>query len=165
MLAVCFKRNQRLPPTLAFLHLRKTLFFSFSLASPLSSTLPITDHRQTQDTHTHTPTKMPVRIPTARTSEVLCFGAAGVSVFAPLYMVLPGAEERLASQTVRWAPRWERNIGFFTPAAERGMQRVKPPVERTVKRIDNRLPLEKMAKNLGGRIERSFVRFTPKPKE
>lgn len=54
MLAVCFKRNQHLPPTLAFLHLRKTLFFSFSLASPLSSTLPITDHRQTQDTHTHT---------------------------------------------------------------------------------------------------------------
>lgn len=40
---------------------------------------------------------MPVRIPKARSGEIFCFGAAGVGAFAPLYMMLPGAEERLAA--------------------------------------------------------------------
>lgn len=106
---------------------------------------------------------MPVRIPNARASEVLCFGAAGVGTLAPLYMMLPGAEERIASQTVRWAPRWERNIGYFVPPMERGINRVKPPVERAVQRIEQRLPLERFAKNVDSRIKRSIDRWQPKP--
>ena len=101
---------------------------------------------------------MPVRIPKARSGEVLCFGAAGLSAFAPFYFILPGAEERLATQTARWAPRWERNITFFKSPVERGIQRVTPPVERTVRRIDDKLPLEKMAKNVDARIKRGIER-------
>ncbi|KAI2610856.1 uncharacterized protein GGS25DRAFT_519155 [Hypoxylon fragiforme] len=96
---------------------------------------------------------MPVRIPRAKTSELATFGFAGVAGFAPFYMMLPGAEERLASQTARWAPRWERNISYFAPPAQRIAQRVEPRVEKTVKKIDNRLPLEKMAKNVDRRIK------------
>jgi len=102
---------------------------------------------------------MPVRIPAARRTEVLSFGVAGVGVFAPLYMLMPGAEERLAAQTARWAPRWERNIGYVTPRVERGIQRVKPPVERTVKKIDQRLPLEKVAKRVDTNIKKGLDRF------
>lgn len=49
---------------------------------------------------------MPIRIPAARRSELLTFGVGGIAAFAPLYMMMPGATERLASQTTRWAPRW-----------------------------------------------------------
>lgn len=49
---------------------------------------------------------MPVRIPKARSSEILTFGVGGLAAFAPLYMMMPGATERIASQTARWAPRW-----------------------------------------------------------
>ncbi|OAA67113.1 hypothetical protein SPI_01689 [Niveomyces insectorum RCEF 264] len=60
---------------------------------------------------------MPVRIPAARTSEVLSFGVAGVGAFAPLYLLLaPGAEETLARQTARWAPRWERVAARYVAA-------------------------------------------------
>ncbi|KAI1139993.1 hypothetical protein F5Y05DRAFT_380710 [Hypoxylon sp. FL0543] len=96
---------------------------------------------------------MPVRLPKARGSEVATFGLAGVAGFAPFYFMLPGAEERLATQTARWAPRWERNISYFAPPAQRIAQRVEPRVERTVKRIDDRLPLERMAKNMDRRIK------------
>lgn len=108
---------------------------------------------------------MPPRIPAARSGEVLCFGVAGIGAFAPLYFVLPGAEERLATQTARWAPRWERNIGFFVPSVERGIKRIEPPVSRTVRKIESRLPLERIAKNVDGRIKRGIERFGPKTKE
>ncbi|KAK0637096.1 hypothetical protein B0T17DRAFT_484530 [Bombardia bombarda] len=98
---------------------------------------------------------MPVRIPAANATEVLCFGAAGVGGFAPFYMMLPGAEERVARQTAKWAPRWERNITFFKSPVERGIQRVSPPVARTVQKIDQKLPLEKMAKRTDHRIAKS----------
>ena len=104
--------------------------------------------------------KMPVRIPSARRTEVLTFGVAGLGAFAPLYMMLPGAEERLAKQTARWAPRWEKNLSFFTPHVERGIQRVTPPVARTVRKIDERLPLEKMAKRVDSNIKRGIERAT-----
>ncbi|OTA57148.1 hypothetical protein K449DRAFT_450255 [Hypoxylon sp. EC38] len=96
---------------------------------------------------------MPIRIPKARRSEVATFGLAGVAGFAPFYFMLPGAEERLAHQTARWAPRWERNISYFAPPAQRIAQRVEPRLEKTVKKIDDRLPLEKMAKNMDRRIK------------
>jgi hypothetical protein len=105
---------------------------------------------------------MPVRIPKARPTEVLCFGAAGVGALAPLYMIMPGAEERLAAQTLYWAPRWERNITFFKNPVERGIQSVRPPVERTVKKIDEKLPLEKVAKGIDSRIRWSIEKFGPK---
>ncbi|KAI3323824.1 hypothetical protein HD806DRAFT_495701 [Xylariaceae sp. AK1471] len=102
---------------------------------------------------------MPVRIPAARGSETAIFGIAGVASFAPFYMMLPGAEERLASQTARWAPRWERNISHFAGPAERMAQRAEPRVARTVRRIDDKLPLEKMAQNVDGRIKRGIDRM------
>lgn len=86
-------------------------------------------------------------------------GAAGVGALTPLYLIMPGAEERLAHQTTKWAPRWEKNISYFTPRVERGIQRVEPPVARAVQRIDNRLPLEKMAKRMESGIRRSIDRF------
>lgn len=52
----------------------------------------------------------------------------------------------------------ERNINYFTAPIERGTQFIAPPVERTVKRIDNRLPLEKMARGADQRIKRSIDR-------
>ncbi|KAI0484080.1 hypothetical protein GGR56DRAFT_8656 [Xylariaceae sp. FL0804] len=88
---------------------------------------------------------MPVRIPVARRSEIATFGLAGIAGLAPFYLLMPGSEERLASQTAIWAPRWERNISYFAPPAQRMAQRVEPRVERTIKRIDDRLPLERMA--------------------
>ncbi|KAH8895730.1 hypothetical protein GQ53DRAFT_743726 [Thozetella sp. PMI_491] len=106
---------------------------------------------------------MPVRIPKAKTSEVLCFGAAGVSAFAPFYMLMPGAEERLAKQTVKWAPQWERNITFFKSPVERSVKRITPPVAKTVQRIDRNLPLEKVAKRSENRIKKNFALIGVKP--
>ncbi|KAK3182505.1 hypothetical protein K4F52_006145 [Lecanicillium sp. MT-2017a] len=102
------------------------------------------------------------RLPKAKTSEVLCIGAAGVGVLAPLYMIMPGAEEKLAKQTTKWAPRWERNISYFVPSAERTAQRIEPPVSRVVQSIDERLPLEKMAKRVDKSIRAGVERFQPK---
>ncbi|KAK3940145.1 hypothetical protein QBC46DRAFT_130114 [Diplogelasinospora grovesii] len=99
---------------------------------------------------------MPVRIPKAGRTEVICFGAAGVAGFAPFYFILPGAEERLAAQTLKWAPRWERNITFFKSPVERGMQRITPPVARTVQKIDEKLPLEKIAQRADRRVKKNF---------
>ncbi len=101
---------------------------------------------------------MPVRIPAARRTEVLSFGVAGVGAFAPFYLLVPGAEERLATQTARWSPRWERNINYFARPVERGIQRVAPPVEKTVKKIDQRLPLEKVAKRVDSNIKKGIQR-------
>ncbi|KAI0975021.1 hypothetical protein F4678DRAFT_359728 [Xylaria arbuscula] len=102
---------------------------------------------------------MPIRIPAARGSETAIFGMAGVVTFAPFYMMLPGAEERIASQTARWAPRWERNISRVAAPAERLALRAEPRVARTVKRIESRVPLEKMAQNVDRRIKRGIDRM------
>lgn len=102
---------------------------------------------------------MPVRIPAARGSETAIIGMAGIASFAPFYMILPGAEERIASQTVKWAPRWERSISHFAAPAERFAQRAEPRIARTVKRIENRVPLEKMAQNVDRRIKRGIDRM------
>jgi len=103
---------------------------------------------------------MPVRIPAARRSELLTFGVGGIAAFAPLYMMMPGATERLASQTARWAPRWERNINYFVAPVERGTQFLTPPIERTVKRIDAKLPLEKAARTVDRRIKKGINRYS-----
>lgn len=102
------------------------------------------------------------RLPKAGKSEMFCMGAAGVGVLTPLYLVMPGAEEQLARQTTKWAPRWERNINYFIPRAERTIQRIEPPVARAVQRLEERLPLEKMAKGVDRGIRNSIERFTPK---
>jgi len=101
---------------------------------------------------------MPVRIPAARSTELFTFAGAGAFVLAPLYMLMPGATERMATQTARWAPRWERNISYFTAPVERTTQRIAPPVERTVKRIDSRLPLDRVARGVDSRIRRGIDR-------
>jgi hypothetical protein len=106
---------------------------------------------------------MAPRIPAAKSTEVLCYGVAGLGAFAPIYFMLPGANERLAVQTARWAPRWERNITYFVPPVERGIKRVEPPVSRMVKRIERNLPLEKVAKNIDGRIRKGIEMFAKKP--
>ncbi|KAI0113687.1 hypothetical protein GGR51DRAFT_20777 [Nemania sp. FL0031] len=102
---------------------------------------------------------MPVRIPAPRRSETAFFGVAGVASLAPFYMMIPGAEERLASQTARWAPRWERNISRVAAPVERFAQRAEPRISRTVKKIDNKLPLEKMAQNVDRRIKNGVDRM------
>lgn len=102
---------------------------------------------------------MPVRIPAATRTEVWCMGAAGVSGLAPFYLLAPGAEERLGRQTIKWAPRWERNISMFRSPAERSIQRVSPPIERAVQRMEHRLPLEKAAVRTAKTIERNFERI------
>lgn len=99
------------------------------------------------------------RMPGAKRSEVLCMGAAGVGVLTPLYLLMPGAEERLARQTAKWAPRWERNITYFTPPVERAVQRIEPSVSRAVQRVDNRLPLERMAKKVDSSIRGGIYKF------
>lgn len=91
-------------------------------------------------------------------------GAAGVGVLTPLYLVMPGAEERLSTQTNKWAPRWERNLSYFTPPMEKGVQRLEPPVARMVQRAEERLPLEKMAKSMDKGIKNSIARFNGEPK-
>lgn len=58
----------------------------------------------------------------------------------------------------------ERNINYFTGPIERGTQRVAVPVERTVKRIDNRLPLEQMALNADKRIKSGIDRVAHWPR-
>lgn len=87
-------------------------------------------------------------------------GAAGVGVLTPLYMVMPGAEERLAHQTTKWAPRWERNVSYFIPPVERGVQKIEPPVSRMVQKMEDKLPLEKMAKSVDKGIRNSIARFS-----
>ncbi|ROV99531.1 hypothetical protein VMCG_06391 [Cytospora schulzeri] len=95
---------------------------------------------------------MPVRIPAAKSTELLTFAGAGAFVLTPLYMMTPGATERVATQTARWAPRWERNINYFVSPAERTTQRISPPVERAVRRLDDRLPLGTVARTVDRRI-------------
>lgn len=102
---------------------------------------------------------MPLRLPAPKSREAICYSAAAIGAFAPFYFLVPGADQRLAKQTTKWAPRWERNLSYFTPTAEKGIKRVEPPVARTVQAIDRRLPLEKMAKNVEGRIKTGIERF------
>ncbi|AEO70939.1 433063c3-00ce-49d6-9c9d-731a03e7f2cf [Thermothielavioides terrestris] len=102
---------------------------------------------------------MPVRIPAATRTEVFCMGAAGVSGFAPFYLMAPGAEERLSRQTLKWAPRWERNITMFRNPVERGVQRAAPSIERAVQRLERRLPLERAAKSVDRSIKRNLDRL------
>jgi len=100
------------------------------------------------------------RIPFIRSSESLCYGVAGVGALAPFLCFIPGAEERIAMQTARWAPRWERNISFITPTFQRGIRRVEPPLSKTVRKIENRLPLEKVARRVDTGIRRGLVKVS-----
>ncbi|KAK4108435.1 hypothetical protein N656DRAFT_784190 [Canariomyces notabilis] len=102
---------------------------------------------------------MPVRIPAATRTEVWCMGAAGVTSLAPFYLMAPSANERLTKQTTKWAPRWERNITFFRTPAERSINRIKPPVEKAVQRLEQRLPLEKVAKRVDRGIKKNLDRL------
>ncbi|VBB74083.1 Putative protein of unknown function [Podospora comata] len=99
---------------------------------------------------------MPVRIPAATRTEVFCMGAGGLSAFAPFYMIIPGAEERVARQTTKWAPKWERNITMFKSPVERGVQRISPPVARTVQKVEHKLHLEQAAQKTSRGISKSF---------
>ncbi|KAI4599095.1 hypothetical protein KJ359_002052 [Pestalotiopsis sp. 9143b] len=99
---------------------------------------------------------MPVRIPKARASEGFAFATAGVVGFAPFYFMLPSAEARLASQTQKWAPRWERSVSFIASPAERVAQRVEPRVSKNIQKLDNKLPLERMSKAVGRRTQNGF---------
>lgn len=93
------------------------------------------------------------------TAEKVCYSVAGVGALAPLYLLIPGASERLAMQTTRWAPRWERNINYFVSPAQRAAVRAEPPIARTVRRIEHRLPLERAAKATERRLRREFERW------
>lgn len=101
------------------------------------------------------------RLPKARRSEAFVVGAAGVGVLTPIYLMMPGAEERLAHQTAKWAPRWERQTSYWAPRWEKNIQRIEPPVARTVQSIEQKLPLEKMAKGVDSGIRTGIARFNP----
>ena len=105
------------------------------------------------------------RLPKARPSEIAVVGAAGVGVLAPLYLMMPGADDKLANQTAKWAPRWERQTEIWAPRWEKNIQRVEPPVSAAVQRLDERLPLEKMAKGVDAGIRKGIARFNPPPKD
>lgn len=53
----------------------------------------------------------------------------------------------------------ERNINYFVAPVERGTQFLTPPIERTVKRIDAKLPLEKAARTVDRRIKKGIDRY------
>jgi hypothetical protein len=101
---------------------------------------------------------MPIRIPTGSSAEAWTYGIAGIGAFAPLYMLLPGATERLATRTSRWAPRWEKNISYFIPSFKWGINKMTPPVERTVSRFERRVQprLERAVQGMSRRLERKF---------
>ncbi|KAH9896214.1 hypothetical protein F4778DRAFT_259265 [Xylariomycetidae sp. FL2044] len=101
---------------------------------------------------------MPVRLPKPRRGEIATYGLAGVGAFAPFYFMMPGAEERLASNTAKWAPRWERNISYFAPPAQNLTERVHPHLGRTVNNLHGKLPLERAAVSVDGRIKRGIDR-------
>ncbi|KAK7741756.1 hypothetical protein SLS53_004819 [Cytospora paraplurivora] len=107
---------------------------------------------------------MPLRLPNMRlpptnpSTEILTFATAGALVLTPLYMIIPGATERVATTTARWAPRWERNINYFVAPAERTTRRIAPPVGRTVRSIDDRLPLGAVARDVDRRIKSGIDR-------
>ncbi|KAJ3522584.1 hypothetical protein NM208_g12793 [Fusarium decemcellulare] len=86
------------------------------------------------------------RLPAARPSEIFCMGAAGVGVLTPLYLVMPGAEERLSNQTNKVSSESS------------------PPVAKIVQRVEDRLPLEKMAKSVDKGIRSGIARFGPESK-
>lgn len=105
---------------------------------------------------------MVVRIAATKTTETLCYAGATVGALAPLYFLLPSGERHLANQTAKWAPRWEKNLSYFTPAAEKSIKRVEPPVARTIRAVERRLPLEKVAKGAERRIQAGFDRWNGK---
>lgn len=102
--------------------------------------------------------RIPIRI--TRSQEAICYGVAGVGGLAPFYLLVPGAEDRLAARTARWAPRWEKNLSYFTPPFVSGIHHVEPPVARAVKRIEKGLPLERMALGVDRRIKNTIGRAT-----
>jgi len=83
-------------------------------------------------------------------------GAAGITGLVPFYLMAPGADERMSKQTHKWAPRWERNISHFKSPAEKSIQRVTPPIERAVHRLEERLPLERAAKGSERSIKKAL---------
>jgi hypothetical protein len=135
----------------------------YQSARPNSVDLTVgSSNNQTPSTSLNTNFNMPVRVPrlpAAKPSEIFCMGAAGVGVLTPLYLVMPGAEERLSNQTNKWAPRWERNVSYFIPPMEKGVQRIEPPVSKMVQRVEDRLPLERMAKSVDKGIRSGIARF------
>ncbi|KAL2755685.1 hypothetical protein ACRALDRAFT_1071095 [Sodiomyces alcalophilus JCM 7366] len=91
-----------------------------------------------------------------QSGEAICYGAATIGGLTPLYFMYPGHDQRLASQTAKWAPRWEKNINYVYPTTERAIKRVEPPVARTVRAVEHRLPLERMAKGVERRLRPRF---------
>ena len=105
---------------------------------------------------------MVLRLAAGKTTETICMAGATATALAPLYFLLPSGEQRLAQQTAKWAPRWEKNLSYFTPAAEKSIKRVEPPVARAVRAVERRLPLEKVAKGAEKRIQWGFDRWNGK---
>lgn len=91
-----------------------------------------------------------------RITELLTYLTATTTAFAPIVFLLAGppAQERLATQTARWAPRWERSISRVAPHVERNAVWVGARVERAVKGTEHiwRPRVERVAKGLEGSI-------------
>ena len=93
------------------------------------------------------------------TSEKLFISLAAVVAVFPVLYLSPTLRDRLAAQTIHWAPRWERNITYFVSPAQRAAESVEPPAKRAVGALERAVPMEKGARALHGRIEREVERW------
>ncbi|EFX04509.1 hypothetical protein CMQ_1437 [Grosmannia clavigera kw1407] len=106
---------------------------------------------------------MAARVPAAKATELVTFGAAGLVGFAPVYLLFaPKGDEQMARQTTRWAPRWEHvTTNYLTPPVENTVRNhISPPIERTMKRFDRvaNPHMARAAQNLDRRIRAGIAR-------
>jgi hypothetical protein len=66
----------------------------------------------------------------------LLVGISAATMAAPVYFILPGAEERLISQASVWGHRWRRNLSHVTPHVERALTKAEPRIQKGMDRID-----------------------------
>lgn len=104
---------------------------------------------------------MPIKLAIVKSGEAICYGAATLGGFAPFYFIYPGSDQRLADQTAKWAPRWEKNIHYVCPTTQRAIKRVEPRLANTVRAVEHRLPLERMAKSMERHLRPPFERIHP----
>lgn len=86
-----------------------------------------------------TPLHISGMIPSARTftrPTGVVFGVAGATAAAPIFFLLPGAEERLAAVAAYWGPRWSRGFARVTPSLRKGTAKSEPKIRKGVKAVE-----------------------------
>jgi len=80
------------------------------------------------------------------------FGLAGATAAAPVLLLVPGAEERLAALAASWGPRWSRGFARVTPSLQRGTAQVEPRVKKGVEVVEP--PFKRAALGIDRNIQR-----------